>query len=308
MILSVCPNPSIDTYAWLDHFEPGKVNRIKKTKEFPGGKGIHVAMAIAELDGDSTLMANWAGNSGAWIKSACKKRGVKITGVELAESNRKCYTFRSENTHFANSELLEPGPLMNDENWQDFITTYKKELSKASLACLSGSWPKGSPANAYYQLIITANEKKVKTILDCSGQQLKEALKTDFFGLHLNEDEAKKLCGSTNITVLLEKLKRKVELVALTKGKKGLELFYKGKIISANVKLNNIISTVGSGDCLTAGIAFAVVKGLGINEIARYGIACGAANCLTENLGILQKENVERLLRKVELNIVENAC
>ena len=308
MILSVCPNPSIDTYAWLEHFEQGKVNRIKRIKEFPGGKGTHVALAVAELGGNSTLMANWSGNSGTWIKNACEEKGVKTLGVDVIGSNRKCYTFRSENISFANTELLEPGPSLNDKNWIDFITIYRNKLAGASLVCLSGSWPKGSPANAYYQLIKTAQEKNVKVILDFSGQQLREALKTEIFGLHLNEDEAKNLCGSSNLNALLEKLNGKVELVALTKGKKGLELFYKGKIISANIELNNIKSTVGSGDCLTAGIALAVEKELSINDIASYGVACGAANCLTEDLGMLQKEDVEQLLKKVKLNTLENVC
>ncbi|SDD81994.1 tagatose 6-phosphate kinase [Pricia antarctica] len=49
MILAVCPNPSIDTYAWLTVFKKGQANRISGMMEFPGGKGIHVAMALKEL-------------------------------------------------------------------------------------------------------------------------------------------------------------------------------------------------------------------------------------------------------------------
>lgn len=48
-ILVVCPNPSIDTYAWIDGFANGVPNRIKREDRYPGGKGLHVAMALAEL-------------------------------------------------------------------------------------------------------------------------------------------------------------------------------------------------------------------------------------------------------------------
>jgi len=82
MILSVCPNPSIDTYAWLDNFESGGVNRIKKLEEYPGGKGVHVALAIAELGGRSKLLANWAGNNGDWIKKECINRNIEISGKQ----------------------------------------------------------------------------------------------------------------------------------------------------------------------------------------------------------------------------------
>lgn len=35
--------------------------------------------------------------------------------------------------------------------------------------------------------------------------------------------------------------------------------------------IDNVISTVGSGDCLTAGIMFALSEGMEIEDIARYG-------------------------------------
>ena len=299
MILSVCPNPSIDTYAWLDKIDQGKVNRMSEIKEYPGGKGIHVAIAIAELGTDSALFGNWGGEMGTWIKIACLKKGIRISGIALNGNNRKCYTFRSANPKFNNTELLEPGPEMNAENWVDFKISFEKEISKANIICLSGSWPKNSPEDAYMQLIKIAKKQNKKVILDCSGLQLLKALETSFFALHLNESEAFQLCGSLDFEVLFKKLENKVELIALSRGKEGLWMWYKGKIFMANVEINSVISTVGSGDCLTAGIAWAVDKGLRPEEIAAYGVACGAANCLNEDLGMLQKEDVEKLLPEV---------
>ncbi|HET7361613.1 MAG TPA: hexose kinase [Salinimicrobium sp.] len=303
MILSVCPNPSIDTYAWLDTFRSGKVNRIEKVQEFPGGKGIHVALALAELGMDSKLFGLWAGAAGEWIKAACEEKRVSVSGVQVKGNNRKCYTFRSADPNFNHSELLEPGPEINAGDWTGIKENFQKEIENASLICMSGSWPKGVPHDAYRQIIEIANEQNKRVILDCSGSQLKEALKTDIFGLHLNEHEAKNLCGSSDLEVLIEFLKGKVALVALTKGKEGLELYYKNEVFKANVKLENIISTIGSGDCLTAGIAYAVNKDMKPGEIAKYGVACGAANCLIEALGMLKKETVEKLLPKVGVDM-----
>ncbi|MCM4157031.1 PfkB family carbohydrate kinase [Gramella sp. AN32] len=306
MILSLCPNPSIDSYAWLEKFETGGVNRIDRIIEYPGGKGVHVAIALATLGENSQLMGTWAGGAGQWIKQKCGKLEVECSGIELAGNNRKCYTFRSERPDFDNSELLEPGPSFTTNKWIAFIKLFELHIPNAKLICMSGSWPKNAPLDAYAQLILVAKEKKVKTILDCSGAQLTEALEVGFFGLHLNEFEAEKLCGSQDIYRLLKKLEDKVELVALTHGKKGLLLAYQGQIISANVKIDKVISSVGSGDCLTAGIAYAVSNGLSVEEIAAYGVACGAANCLTEDLGMIDKEIVEKLLPQVSIKTLTN--
>jgi len=306
MILSCCPNPSIDTYAWLHSFKAGGVNRISRLREFPGGKGIHVALALAELGADSKLLGLWAGNNGQWIKQACEEKGVASSGVGIPGNNRKCFSFRSEDPTFDNSELLEPGPELSFDAWEEFKHLFATEITNASLVCMSGSWPAQAPADAYRSLIRTAKQQQVKTLLDCTGTQLEQALEEGFFGLHLNEEEAENLCGSRQLQALLHKLAGRVELVALTKGAEGLDLYYKGEIVTAKVPIENIVSTVGSGDCLTAGIAFAVEKDWPLEKIAAYGVACGAANCLTEDLGMLQREQVEELLPRVQLKKIRN--
>ena len=304
MILCLCPNPSIDTYAWMNDFQKGGVNRISLLEEFPGGKGTHVAMAVTELGGKSELMGAWAGNAGEWIREACKEKGIDSSGPVLPGNNRKCFTFRSEDPTFNNSELLEPGPQMTAAYWQAFVDSFGSRLPSANLLCMSGSWPKNAPSDAYRQLLEITAAKNKRVILDCSGEQLEEAMKTGCFGLHVNESEAERFCGSTKLVDLLSKLDGKVELVALTKGAEGLELYYKGKIVHAKVSISEVISTVGSGDCLTAGIAYAISKDLSVEQVASYGVACGAANCLNSDLGMLRKEDVERLLPEVEIRPV----
>lgn len=306
MILSLCPNPSIDTLAQLENFEPGKVNRVGSLKEFPGGKGIHVALALAELGAPSRIFGNWAGNSGEWIKQHCEDRGLEVTGIDLQGNNRKCYTFQSGDPEFDNTELLEPGPDMRPENWEDFNRKFLEEIPAAAFVCMSGSWPRNAPEDAYLQVLRMTETTGTRVILDCSGKQLKNALKTNFFGLHLNQHEAFNFCGSSEIEDLQKALEGKVKLLALTKGKEGLILSYQGQTVHASLEIKNIISTVGSGDCLTAGLAYALSQDLDVREIAAYGVACGAANCIHEELGMLKREDVERLLPQVRIKQLHN--
>ena len=307
MILTVCPNPSIDTYAWLENIEAKKANRILALKEYPGGKATHVAFALKELNMATTLFGNWAGTTGQWIKTACSTKNIDVDGITLDDGqNRKCYTFRSSLAAFNNTELLEPGPKFKETDWELFTTAFQQSVSKHSLVCISGSWPKGAPENAYNLLIEICNRQQKKVIIDCSGEQLKNALQQSLFGLHINEDELKSINKADSIPSIIKKLSVKVELIAITKGKEGLWLYYQGKLIHANVTIDKVLSTVGSGDCLTAGITYAVEKNLNMENIARYGVACGAANCLNEDLGMLKIEDVNKLLPKVIVTPLEN--
>lgn len=307
MILSLCPNPSIDSFAGLENFNAGGVNRISFLEEYPGGKGVHVAMAIAELGVSSNLLGFWAGATGEWIKNECIIRNVEVNGVNILGNNRKCYTFLSENPRLHHTELLEPGPKIGEADFNQFISLFEREVSEYETICMSGSWPTGAPENAYAELISIAKKNGKKVMLDCTGIQLENALETGFFGLHLNHHEAKELCGSTDINSLQKFLDDKVELIALTKGGDGLEIAYKNQIIRAKISLSpkEIISTVGSGDCLTAGIAYGLDKKLELSEIAAWGVACGSANCLNKDLGMIKKQDVEMMLRQVQIETNE---
>lgn len=303
MVFCICPNPSIDSYAWINSFRIGGVNRYQKVQEFPGGKGVHVSLAVAELGEPSKLLGFWAGDAGKWIKNECAARDVEIAPFEIPGNNRKCYTFISENTDLNHTELLGPGPELTEPNFERFIEVFREESKMADLVCMSGSWPANAPEDGYAKLIRVAKKSKRKVILDCTGNQLHEALKENFFGIHLNHHEANDLCGSSDIVTLHKFLGDKVELIALTKGKDGLELAFKNTVVKARINLNpeEIVSTVGSGDCLTAGIAFALKNNMHISEIAAWGAACGTANCLNKDLGMLKKKDVEKMLKQVEI-------
>ena len=300
MILCVCPNPSVDSYAWLMEFKKGMANRMSKLDNFPGGKGIHVACALSELEVPVHLLGIWAGKSGEFIRQECEKRGVHSNGIEIEGENRKCYTFRSENSEFNSTELLEPGPSLSDEKWTEFLKIFEAEAAKAELICISGSFPKNAPEDAYFQLLEACNQLGKKAIIDCSGIQLKNALKTSFFGIHINEHEIKDLEPQHSSEENLEKIAKKCDLVALTLGKKGLKLYENGNLTEANVQIDNVISTVGSGDCLTAGILAALHKKYNTEDMAKMAVACGAANCLNEDLGMLRKDDVSSLFLKAQ--------
>lgn len=162
----------------------------------------------------------------------------------------------------------------------------------------------GAPVTGYYDLINIANEKGKKVMLDASGIILQNALHAKPFGIHINMDEAKLVLPDGDWSRVLQYFSGYAELVALTMGEEGLYLCYKGKVFHANVHLSEHYSCVGSGDCLTAGIVRALQRNLPLAEIARWGVACGAANCLREDLGMFYKDDVDALLNEVLLNEV----
>ena len=61
--------------------------------------------------------------------------------------------------------------------------------------------------------------------------------------------------------------------------------------------MKKVYSSIGSGDCLLAGIIAGHIHQKEDQDIANLGAAAGAANCLRHELGMLRKSDVENLLK-----------
>ncbi|MBK8504601.1 MAG: 1-phosphofructokinase [Saprospiraceae bacterium] len=300
MILCVCPNPSIDILAEVRDLQIGRVNRILSQREYPGGKGVHVAMALAELTGQSELMGIWGGRPGKWIVDILKAKRVHCEGIYINQGSRRCYNFKDILNSKVETELLEPGPEMSIQDYESFVAKIKKASADFSIICASGSWPKGVSDRAYLDLILELPGKKV--FLDCSGQQLDQALSAHPYCIHINIDEGLQLFGSPDPIIIAKQLKSHCNLAAVSAGKDGLYLMDNESCVHAHLHLNNIYSTVGSGDCLVAGIAMASQNKSTLIDIARLGVACGAANCIHPELGMLLQKDVLRLKSKIKID------
>ena len=299
MILCVCPNPAIDKFIMIDDFGHGKVNRANTELSFPGGKGIHVALGVKELGEDVALLAFWGGPTGSWVKMQCEAKGIACYGPEVSDWTRTCMTIKTTN-NFNDTEILGVGPTISSSEYSFFVQEYNRLLSKVDLVSLSGSWPKNSFGADYSQLIEKASRLNKKSYIDCSGQLLLNALEKNPYTVHINHHEGYEIYKSNRPEEVFSEMNIHCNIAALTFGEKGLYLCSKGEMVHALSKVDNVISTVGCGDSLMAGLLVAKKRDYNLLETAKLAAASGAANCMREELGMFYNTDVERLLGQCE--------
>lgn len=304
MILVVCPNPSVDTFIYFNKFLPGKSNRILNEKRYPGGKGIHVAFALRELGEDVVVLSFWGGENGNWIKENCIGSGIKCVGPQIEESNRFCYTFRTDD-HFNETEILGKGPNIDLLMYDNFIHELKEILPETEMVVISGSLPPGCPTDLYQNIQKIAAEEKISLFMDCIDEPFRLAIQYFCDGIHLNHSEFIELFSANNPEQAVKILATKCNYAAITDGKNGLYLASKNKLVHAYLHLKTVYSSVGSGDCLLAGLVTAKIRGYTISEMARLGVACGAAKCINNELGLIHIQDVLDLSPKVNIEIID---
>lgn len=298
----ICPNPSIDIQAHIDGFIPGQPTRIQQAFHYPGGKGLHVGMALAELGIPCEVIGIWGKDNGQTLISSCQDfyPELLVSGPFVEGANRSCYSFISGN-EWNGTELLGPGPQITPQITELIFERISNQKEDIHSVAVCGSWPKGASMQATAQVVSYCKNLGIPCFIDASGGQLTEAIKEEPYFIHVNRSELEELYPGDFYSAI-GKLTGHCTVAAITDGSNGL--FYGGvdNQWHANVRLDpqDIVSTVGAGDCLTAGLLKAHFEGLEVEISAKWGAACGAANCLRPDLGMLEQKVVERLMADVE--------
>lgn len=300
MILCLCLNPSVDSFIWLDRITPGGVHRVRRESKYPGGKGVHVALALKELGNAVALMGFWGGATGTWIRGECERRDIATHGPEVAEWTRTCLTIKSDSV-FDETEILGTGPEVNAPQVDALRQKFFELLGEARIVAISGSLPPGAPTALYAELVALARQRNVPVYLDCTGDPLSLALEEQPHGVHLNRREAEAITGKPSAYGASRALLAHCRLASVTDGSNGAHFATRDRLLHAVCPIDNGHSAVGSGDCLTAGLCHAHFNRYDLDRTARLAAACGAANLLCPDLGMLRRRDVHRLEEKTIL-------
>ena len=303
MILVVNLNASVDKKYVMDDLNKGLVMRAKSVENTPGGKGIHVANVSTILKEECIVTGFLGGKTGEFIHNKLEEYGINQDFINIKGDTRECIAIITDD--LIQTEILEPGPEVTEEEQNSFIEKYSELLA-------SGSAPRNIPKDVYKKLIEIANSKNKKFLLDTSGDLLREGIVGKPFFIKPNKDEIEFLTGRTiesykdAVREIKEFHKMGVELVAISLGEEGSVIGYKSKYYKVTVPKINAVNPVGSGDSYVAGAAIGLERGYEIEHVLRLASACGTANALEEETGSVKLDVVQDLLDKVTISIIED--
>lgn len=309
MILVINLNASVDKKYVMDDLNKGLVMRAKSVENTPGGKGIHVANVSTILKEKCIVTGFLGGKTGEFIHDKLEEYGIKQDFVKIKGDTRECLAIITND--LVQTEILEPGPEVTEEEQNRFIDKYNELLEEANIIVASGSLPRNIPKNFYKKLINIANSKNKKFLLDTSGDLLREGIEGKPFFIKPNKDEIEFLTGrriesyKDAVREIKEFHKKGVELVAISLGAEGSVIGYKGIYYKVTVPKINAINPVGSGDSYVAGVAIGLEREYEIEDILMLASACGTANALEEETGSVKLDVVQDLLDKVTISIIE---
>ena len=307
MILSVCANPSVDSFWSINDIRKGTTNRSTEESFFPGGKGIHVAMALSELQQEVTVLGVWGGPTGQWLQEECNRHKIATVGPKVTDWTRLCVTNQAKSA-WNETEFLGSGPSVSQQDRQQFQTAFQQSINNSAIRAvtISGSTPDGFEPDIYKQLVTQSKEASIPSFVDASGALLEETLPAQPHAIHINHHEGRVLCGSDDPADIAQWLSEHCSIAAVTAGADGLYLLTDNTLWHGSYSIPDakIYSTVGAGDCLTAGLCLASLRYDSPEEWVKLATACGSANCIHPELGMLSANDVTTIVKNVTLREV----
>ena len=315
-VVCLALNPALDQTLEVPDFQPGRVNRARNTQIDAGGKGVNVASCLADYrSGVAVSGLLGRDNAGLFehlfeakqIADCCLRiEGMTRVNLKLVDPAQGLTT-----------DINLPGTALAPDRIEAEILKLCGLLDElagtASWFVLSGSLPPGWPADTYARLIRRIRAHGRKVLLDASGKALAEGLLAEPQILKPNEHELAELLGralsgpsaiAEAVGALLE-AHPGIECVAVSRGEEGALFFSRSECIAASALPVELLSTVGAGDAMVAGIVAAQLEGLPLSDCARLATAFSASKLTRLGAHLPEPEKVRELAASVKLRPVE---
>lgn len=310
-IFTLTLNPCIDMGVEVEKVEPEHKLRCGTPRREPGGGGLNVTRAIAEIGGKSTAVFPAGGKTGDLLKflvgfyctgKACDQRGVP---VHAPTRENVIVTETSTGNQF---RFNMPGAELNDDEAQaclEALVDGVGNIEGGGLAVISGSLPPGVEPPFVRTIIERVRAVGGRVVVDSSGPALREALGMGVCMVKPNRRELADAVGGMNpdesdhavvgAAAIELAQKHNITYVLVSMGGDGAVLAVKDGYAHCPAPRIDVRSATGAGDSMVAAAVLAIERGCSPEEILRDGVAAGAAAAITPGTELLKRPDFERL-------------
>lgn len=264
MIYTLTLNPALDYIVNVNDFALHQTNRTSSEKISAGGKGINVALMLKNLGLDSVALGFLAGFSGNKIDEDLEATGLRTDFIYVDQGFTR---INVKLTNYDGTEINGEGPSIRTTDIQKLYAKLDN-LQDGDFLVMSGSVPKSCPQSIYFDIMNRLKNKKIRFIVDTSGEPLRCVLPAKPFLIKPNADELADFFGvkiSSNADV--EKFARKLhdlgaQNVLVSLGKDGAVLIDAcNNVHKEDAPKGNLVNSVGAGDSMIAGFIYAYRMG-----------------------------------------------
>ena len=266
-IITVGLSPAWDITCWGRGLDWGLHKDIDEQIIRPAGKALNISKALAWMGQRNIAAGLWGRNDYQQMVSAVRSLWplVKVKMTPVYGSTRQNVTIVDTVNH-RDMHLRYRSKLVSRRALKRLKTDLQAMVESKSLCVFAGAMPEDKLWSDIIRIIKGCHRQGARMALDTSGTALREIVDTgEVWLIKPNVSELRELLGDkikdnpVSLAKAGQKLLEKVEIVLISRGKKGAIAVSKdGAWQGRCIARRKILSTVGCGDYLLAGF----IKGL----------------------------------------------
>ncbi len=303
MIYTVTLNPAIDYVAHVEEMRPGSVNRLQSEEIHCGGKGINVSLVLREFGIPSRALGFVAGFTGKALEEGVAGSGIETDFVHLKQG---CTRINVKIKSGLETDLNGRGPEVDE---RDLARLHEKleALKDGDVLVLAGSISGGLQKDVYGRILERLSGKKIRAVVDATGELLLNTLEYKPFLIKPNHQELEDLFGLSlsgvdQILAYAGKLKEMgaVNVLVSMAGDGAVLLDEAGRVHRCGACRGQVRNSVGAGDSMVAGFLAGILTGSAPGDYSyalKLGTAAGGATAFSD--GLARREEIEALLTQL---------
>ena len=280
-------NPSIDAEWQVDGVRWEEKNNVLREARWAGGKGVNVARWLHYFGARPRMVLPLGGDSGLELAAGLRARHIAATVVPIHDATRVNVIVTTPKQGQLRFNPL--GPRLSRAEWAAVLVSLRSALVRAGFLVLSGSLPRGLPANTYARLTRLARSQGVPVLLDCDGQPLAAAVRAHPFLVKPNEHELLEWARHAGLRFGPDAAGVRSAACALSRVTRGWVLVSRGPkpgllvnearavMLQARPPQVKPRTTVGAGDALLAAVTHQILRGAPPGDWLKAGLEAGAA-------------------------------
>lgn len=298
-VATITLNPTVDVALVVEELLVDHKMLATAHRREPGGGGVNVARSLCRLGVACTAVITTGGATGAELESMLVAEGVPAATLPIRSATRESVSLRDASTG-NQYRVVIPGPMAGDVG--ELVAAAAQRVGTAEVVVVSGRLNPGLAADTYRRLALELEPATV--VVDCPQPSLGEVVKGRCALIKPSRRELSMLVGRA--------LPTDEHVVAATE-----EVFARGEVAAVLVSLGAdgallarrderpqrylpppigaVVSTVGCGDAMVAGVVAALAAEAPLEEAVRFGLATGTAAARTPGTELFDPRLARRL-------------
>ena len=309
-VLCLGLTPALQRTLLFGKLEVNEVNRARQVVESAAGKSLNTARALAALGTPAQTAGFNGGQTGRAIAALLKAYGVTSALTPMRADTRICTTLLDQAAGTV-TELVEEAPAPGAAAVARFVRENLRRTREASMLVISGTLPPFAGDDFYVGFVKAAAKAGVPVVIDSHKTALIDVLFERPLLAKLNVRELETTLQEPMnseprvLRGMRDLLGMGARNVFVTQGGKASYLMTSRKVWRLMPpQVAKHVNPIGSGDCTTAGIVHALLKGKGMRESVCFGLACGSANVESLTPADLVVKRIRVLSRGVASEVV----